>query len=415
MTFRHTRGPRSTARPRFLVRVTASGASALALGTSLLAGPAALAAHADPPSPAPSTQALLAPVPTSPASTAAIVRAQAQVDRLEVAAAALDDQAVGAKVRLDQGTRALQRQQAAVRTQNARVTRLRAQVGQVALARFQGRDLNTTAQLLLTSDATSFLNQIATVQKVSENQNVVLRDYQVQQARLTALERSAQVQVAALRTQSDRLAQLRRASAAKITQSKAVLARLTEQERQRIAAQERAAALAAAKKAAAAAAARAAEAARAAAAAKAAAERTAGETTSRSAGSAPDAAGTSAGSTSSTRAAAAVAYAERQLGKPYVWGAVGPRSYDCSGLTSSAWRSAGVTIPRTALAQSLGAGRPVAKAELQPGDLVFFYHPVSHVAMYVGDGVVIHAPRPGKAVQYIEMSKMPFAGARRPG
>jgi len=110
-----------------------------------------------------------------------------------------------------------------------------------------------------------------------------------------------------------------------------------------------------------------------------------------------------------------LAFAKEQLGKPYVWGATGPNSFDCSGLTSAAWRHAGISIPRVAAAQSTGGGAPVAKADLQAGDLVFFYSPVSHVALYVGNGIVIHAPRPGRTVTYIKMSSMPYAGARRPG
>jgi cell wall-associated NlpC family hydrolase len=116
----------------------------------------------------------------------------------------------------------------------------------------------------------------------------------------------------------------------------------------------------------------------------------------------------------SAKGAVALAYARKQLGRPYSFGAAGPTAFDCSGLTSAAWRAAGVGIPRTSLAQSTGGGRPVDRSELRPGDLVFFFSPVSHVALYAGDGMIIHAPRPGKSVQYIKMSAMEYAGARRP-
>jgi cell wall-associated NlpC family hydrolase len=111
----------------------------------------------------------------------------------------------------------------------------------------------------------------------------------------------------------------------------------------------------------------------------------------------------------------ALAFARRQLGKPYKFGAEGPRAYDCSGLVMAAWRSVGVSLPRTSQQQFRSGGRRIAKSELRAGDLVFFYGPSpSHVAMYVGGGRVIHAPRPGKVVQYIKMSYMPYAGAVRP-
>lgn len=96
-------------------------------------------------------------------------------------------------------------------------------------------------------------------------------------------------------------------------------------------------------------------------------------------------------------AARAVAYARAQLGKPYVYGATGPGSYDCSGLTQAAWRAAGVSIPRTSQDQWSGLARVSASA-VQPGDLVV-YNGAGHVALYIGNGQIIEAPRPGKSVQ----------------
>jgi cell wall-associated NlpC family hydrolase len=92
--------------------------------------------------------------------------------------------------------------------------------------------------------------------------------------------------------------------------------------------------------------------------------------------------------------AAAVDFARRQLGKPYVWGATGPRGFDCSGLMLAAYRSVGRKIPRTTWAQLAGLRRP---GKLRPGDLVFGSS--HHVAMYIGRGKVIHAPAPGRRVQ----------------
>ncbi|MFJ3638913.1 NlpC/P60 family protein [Streptomyces sp. NPDC090108] len=113
-----------------------------------------------------------------------------------------------------------------------------------------------------------------------------------------------------------------------------------------------------------------------------------------------------------SRAAAAVAYAYTKLGSPYVWGATGPSAFDCSGLIQAAYRSAGVSLPRTTYAQ-INAGRRVSRAQLQPGDLVFFYSGISHVGIYVGNGKMIHAPNPSAPVRVAPIDQMPFAGATR--
>ena len=116
----------------------------------------------------------------------------------------------------------------------------------------------------------------------------------------------------------------------------------------------------------------------------------------------------------SGKGAKALAFAKAQLGEPYARSGAGPSSWDCSGLTMMAWGSVGVSLPHSSR-QQFNRGRPVAKSDLQLGDLVFFYSDIHHVALYAGNGQVIHAPRPGKSVEYIKMSYMPYAGARRPG
>ena len=109
----------------------------------------------------------------------------------------------------------------------------------------------------------------------------------------------------------------------------------------------------------------------------------------------------------------AVDTALAQVGDPYVYGATGPNSFDCSGLTSYAYKAAGKSIPRTSKAQST-FGTAVSKANLQPGDLVFFYSPVSHVGMYIGNGQMVHASTAGKPVAVVSLDSMPsYAGARR--
>jgi cell wall-associated NlpC family hydrolase len=117
----------------------------------------------------------------------------------------------------------------------------------------------------------------------------------------------------------------------------------------------------------------------------------------------------------SGRAGVAVSTARQQVGKPYVWGATGPGSFDCSGLTSYAWRAAGVEIPRTSR-QQYAAGVKVSRSALQPGDLVYFGSPIYHVAIYVGNNTMISAPQPGDVVKYQSVDAFgDYAGATRPG
>jgi cell wall-associated NlpC family hydrolase len=116
----------------------------------------------------------------------------------------------------------------------------------------------------------------------------------------------------------------------------------------------------------------------------------------------------------SSGAAAAVQYAMSKVGDAYVYGAAGPSSFDCSGLTMAAWQQAGVSLPHSSSAQ-MGSGTPVSQSELQPGDLVFYYSPVSHVGMYIGNGQIVNAENPSVGVKITGVNSMPYAGAVRPG
>ncbi|TSE01284.1 NlpC/P60 family protein [Skermania sp. ID1734] len=101
-----------------------------------------------------------------------------------------------------------------------------------------------------------------------------------------------------------------------------------------------------------------------------------------------------------------------RIGDPYVWGATGPNAFDCSGLVQWAYKQVGKQLPRTSQAQGEG-GVPVRKEDLQPGDVVLFYPDHSHVGIYAGDGMVLHASTFGVPVQVVPMATMPYAGARR--
>lgn len=105
----------------------------------------------------------------------------------------------------------------------------------------------------------------------------------------------------------------------------------------------------------------------------------------------------------SAGAAAAVRYALAQVGKPYVYDAAGPDSFDCSGLTMMAWQAGGVSLPHNAEAQS-HYGTHVAVAQLQPGDLLFYYQPIGHVTIYIGGGLMASAPQPGENVKIVSVA-----------
>ncbi|MFF9752671.1 NlpC/P60 family protein [Streptomyces sp. NPDC014344] len=109
----------------------------------------------------------------------------------------------------------------------------------------------------------------------------------------------------------------------------------------------------------------------------------------------------------------AVRYAVEQLGKPYEWGAEGPEAYDCSGLTSEAWRAAGAEVPRTSQEQWARLER-IELVDLRPGDLVVYFDDATHVALYLGDGKVVQAPRPGARIKVSPIAANPVLGAVRP-
>ncbi|RVU17001.1 glycoside hydrolase [Streptomyces antnestii] len=115
----------------------------------------------------------------------------------------------------------------------------------------------------------------------------------------------------------------------------------------------------------------------------------------------------------SARGKKAVAFATAQIGKPYVWGAEGPGSYDCSGLTSQAWSAAGRPIPRTSQEQWKQL-RHVDIKDMRPGDLIIYHDDASHVGMYIGDGAIVHAPRPGRNVTIAGAGSMAILGVVRP-
>jgi cell wall-associated NlpC family hydrolase len=270
-----------------------------------------------------------------------------------------------------------------IASQQKQVDAIRTQIGALAVANYQQSGMTTTAQLLLSRDPDQFLTQASTARAFAGQQNAVLQKFQTAQGRLTDLQAAAQTELAALNSVQAKQNDLKKKLQNNLDKAQAVLDKLSKAERDKLAAEQAAQ-----------------EAVR--------TQRPSRDsTTSRPA--TPDVPASGSG-----RGAIALQYALNQLGDPYVWGADGPSSFDCSGLTMAAWRQAGVSLSHSSSAQA-GEGRPVSRSQLQPGDLVFFYSPISHVGLYYGGGKVVHAPHPGASVEIAPISEMPYNGAVRPG
>ncbi|MDP5314183.1 C40 family peptidase [Streptomyces poriferorum] len=296
-----------------------------------------------------------------------------------------------------------------------KVNEARRTLGTYAAAQYRGGTLAPTATFFLADDPQSFFDQTHLMDRMTERQTRAVSDFRTQQAKASKQRAEA---VASLETLTESQATLRTSKQnvqTKLSEARGLLSKLTAEEKARLAELERKKEAEAKRKAA--------ELAKKQAAAKAEADRkaAAAEEAAKEAGSGTGTGtgtGTGSGSGSdadaSTKAEKVMAFARAQLGKPYVWGATGPASYDCSGLTQAAWKAAGVDIPRTTWDQ-VNVGTRIATEDLRPGDLVFFYDDISHVGIYKGDGMMIHAPKPGANVREESIYYMPIYGSVRPG
>jgi cell wall-associated NlpC family hydrolase len=258
--------------------------------------------------------------------------------------------------------------QSALRSQ-AEFTQARRELSQTVAAQYEGGSFSATGALLSSSDGTSYLDQLSTLNMMSAHtQQILMRATDAKQVARQAQQRSASLLAGATAKRND-VAQKKDIAQKQIDKYKTMLATLT-------------------------------------AAQHAAFERAINPTVSPAVVKSVTAASVTAalpvahGLTG--QAAKAVQFALAQVGKPYVFGASGPGSYDCSGLTMASWASAGVALPHSALNQ-YNYGTHVALSQLVPGDLVFFYQPIGHVSMYIGNGMVVSAPQPGENVSVVPL------------
>ena len=295
--------------------------------------------------------------------------------------------------RLDEVQRRLARTQANIARQQARVDEVTSSMGGYAAATYRTGGVDPTMQVLLAEDPDAFLAEASVVdayaaQQVDQLAEVASERQALEEQKLLADEELERLQAVEAQLETEKAT-----ITAHLDEAQALLDSLKAEEKAKLEAERQAEI-------------RAAEQAR-----QDAANR-ASRDASRPAGSAPNAPAPSV--PASGRGTIAVDFAMAQLGDPYQWGATGPNSWDCSGLTLKAWAAAGVSLPRSSSAQ-FGAGTKVSRDALQPGDLVFFYSPISHVGIYIGNGQLVHATNPGNPVRIASISSMPYSGAVRPG
>ncbi|MFI0872897.1 NlpC/P60 family protein [Streptomyces parvus] len=302
-----------------------------------------------------------------------------------------------------------------------KINEARRALGSYAAAQYRSGGIAPTAAFFFADDPQGYFDQSRLMDRATERQQKAVNDFRTQQASAARKRAEAVKSLETLTETQATLASSKKDVQTKLTEARGLLSRLTAEEKARLAELERKKEAEAKEKAAKLAARQAAEAK---AKAKAEAEEKAREEAAKESGGGSGSGsgggtGTGSGSGSGTgsgyaaKAEKVLAFARAQIGKPYVWGATGPSSYDCSGLTQAAWREAGVTLPRTTWDQ-VEVGTRVATSDLQPGDLVFFYDDISHVGIYKGDGMMIHAPKPGANVREESIYYMPIYGSVRP-
>ncbi|RPE41376.1 NlpC/P60 family protein [Streptomyces sp. Ag109_O5-1] len=270
-----------------------------------------------------------------------------------------------------------------------RLNKAREELGSFAAAQYRtGAGAPDTATFLLADNPQDYFDETQLMSRLTSRQKDAVDDYVTQQSATMKKRQEAAKSLQTLTGTQDELKTAKTTVQTKLASARELLSQLTAQEKARLAEIEKQKQEEAARKAA--------ELAKQQAAAAAAAEQdsSSSSSTSSSSGSSSSA----SDSAYATKAAKAIAFARAQIGKPYVWGATGPGSYDCSGLSQAAWKAAGVSLPRTTYDQ-VNAGTTVSLADAQPGDLVFFYDDISHVGIYIGNGMMIHAPKPGAYVR----------------
>ncbi|NJP44904.1 C40 family peptidase [Actinacidiphila epipremni] len=303
--------------------------------------------------------------PAKPAKPTSVKDAKAQVDALYTQAEQATEKYNGAAEKL----KSLQTEAGALQDQVARqqehLNTLRDSLGTIAASQYRSGGIDPSLQLFLSSNPDTYLEQASTLDQISSIQTSALQQLQDAKRTLDQERAEATAKLAELQATKTELAQRKNEAKDKLAQAQQILNSLTAQQRQQIANDNARA--------------------------------------NRDTGRVP-----LGGKSASAYAASAFSFAKSKLGDSYVYGASGPNTFDCSGLTSWAYRQAGVSLPRTAAEQANAGTRIYSQSQLAVGDLVIFYGDHHHVGLYAGDGMVLHAPKPGTVVRYESISDMPF-------
>ncbi|MGX1883422.1 NlpC/P60 family protein [Streptomyces sp. NPDC055287] len=391
-------------KPRTRVRTTAP---ALGISTAALASVGLLA----------QTAGAAPAAPTAPQPT--VEEVQKKVDDLYRQAGTATQKYNLAKEATDEQRKSVDGLLDAVAKRTEKLNEARRKLGNYAAAQYRSGSVTPTAALLLADSPQAYFDQNRLMDRMTERQQTDVTDFEKQQAAATTKRAEATRSLESLTESQASLKSSKQDVQKKLSEARELLSRLTAREKARLAELEKQREAEARRKAEAKA--------KAEAEAEAEAERERRQEEAQKGESGTGGAGTGTGSGTTTdpgvdtgtadayaaKAEKVLAFARAQIGKPYVWGAAGPSSYDCSGLTQGAWKAAGVDLPRTTWDQ-VNVGTRVTTENLKPGDLVFFYDDISHVGIYIGGGKMIHAPKPGAYVREESIYYMPIYGSVRP-
>ena len=333
-------------------------------------------------------------VPIASADPDAVAAAKEKLDRIHEESANLDAQLIETITRAEESESKLETLKQDLSAQESKVSQLGTNLGDLAMMQLNGGGMDITGQLLGSSDDTTFLSGLTTIQNETDRSMADLQTLQVEQARLDTLRGQQETITESLKADRAAKEKLAKEYEAKEAEAQQVYDRLSAEEQERLRKLEE----------------------------QRQQEEAAREQATRESASPTPSPSTGAGDKSdsppsssgggSGRAQQAVSYALAQVGKGYVMGTTGPSTFDCSGLMYAAYKQVGISLPRTSQAQ-FSAGTSVSKGDLQPGDLVFYYGGITHVGMYIGNGQIVHAANPRSGVVTASVNSMPYQGARR--
>lgn len=343
----------------------------------------------------------------------AVRAAKERLDALSAEVSSIEQEGIEAGAKAEEAKVELERAQEDLRAQQEKVSQLADEIGATAVLQMQQGSLDMTMQLLSSATDAHFLSSLATIQSEQDRSNALMQQLQNDQARLDVLEGKAAAAKAEmdanLAKHKEKLAEYE----AKQREAEQVYDRLNKEEQERLRKLREEAEWQARERAEAQASEEAAREQAAGAASRDQVRETRSEPSQRSGSQSKRDTPAPAPAPNASRAQTVINAALAQVGKTYRHGATGPNAFDCSGLTTYAYRQVGISLPRTSRAQYSGAGRKVSVKDIQPGDLVFYYGGPSHVGIYIGGGKIVHAANPRSGINVTGLYSMPLTGVRR--